>query len=967
MRRPVKYLIAITTAIVFLAVFFAFGLPVFLRAVLVSQLTKNLHRPASVESVSFNPFKLCLTVQGLSIREPGSDGVFVSLELLRVNAEIASVFEGGIDLSEVTLVKPYARIVRTDANTYNFSDLLAGEGKKPEAEPSKPLLFSVANIQITGGSIEFDDHPKKARHKITSLDLALPLISNFKHNVDVFVQPSFAATINGKPFKMTGQSKPFADTLETSAEINISDLGLAQYLPYVPATLNFKMPSGRLSTRLVVNYIQSARKTAEIKVQGKLGLAELEIVSLNDKPLLKLPTLAVSGIACTVNNRDIVIDDIAIEGLNVALAREKDGSISLQKLVGPDNQTVSKPDPAAKEPAAAPAWTVLVKKFKFAGGAVLFDDLAPSQPAQFRIDPIDFTLSNISTAKDSRAELDFRCRINKESQLSLLGGFTISPLAANITLDLANLDIKFAQSYLPDTLQLNFTGGSLSVKGSSDFQQNEKAAPVIVWQGDIRLANFAAGNKKDAEELLKFSALELVSMRAGTSPVSLDIKTVKLVGLFMRPVVEADGSVNLTSLAGAPAAAEPPKTPAPAPAVQKKEPLPAINIGSIVLEKGRIQFVDKSIKPRYSTDLADIQGRITGISTKPESQADIQLSAKLNRYAPFKVTGTISPLREKLTADIKVLFENIDLSPFSPYSGKFIGRVVEKGRLSIDLAYTIKDNQLTSQNKVFLDQFTLGKSVASKDATSLPVGLAISLLKDRKGGIHLDLPVSGSLEDPSFKVSRVVLQTLVNLLEKAALSPFALVGALIPGGADISNIACTCGTAELGDEAAKKIDAVAGLLAEKTDLSLEIQAVAEADNDREGLRQEKVMAKLRALKFQDLSKKEREGLTPDKVVISSNEYEDYLRQAYKAEKFQKPEGMLGLKKRLPVDEMKKLMIENTKVDDEDMKELLQQRGLAVKQYLTETVKVPAERLFIIDSRLDSGKGPAGCCVEFKLK
>ena len=132
--------------------------------------------------------------------------------------------------------------------------------RSPRRSRQSPLLFSVANIQITGGSVEFDDRPKKASHRITALELGLPLISNFKQQVDVFVQPSFSATINGKPFKMTGQSKPFADSLETSAEINITDLSLAQYLPYVPATLNFKMPSGRLSTRLVINYIQSAKK-----------------------------------------------------------------------------------------------------------------------------------------------------------------------------------------------------------------------------------------------------------------------------------------------------------------------------------------------------------------------------------------------------------------------------------------------------------------------------------------------------------------------------------------------------------------------------------------------------------------------------------------------------------------------------------------------------------------------------------
>jgi uncharacterized protein involved in outer membrane biogenesis len=961
MRRPVKYFVYITAAVIVLAAFVAFGLPAILRAVLASQLSKNLHRPATVEAVSFNPFKLCLTIQGLAIREADNSTGFVSFDLLRVNAEIASVYEGGIDLSEVTLVNPSVHIARTEVNSYNFSDLLTAEEKKPDAQPSKPVLFSVANIRITGGTVEFDDRPKKASHRVTSLDLGLPLISNFKHHVEVFVQPSFSAIINGKTFKMTGQSKPFADSLETSADIHITDLSLAKYLPYVPATLNFKMPSGRLSTRLEINYIQSAQKSAEVKVQGKLGLAELEIVSLDDKPILKLPSLTVSGIDSTINSRQVSIDEIALEGLSLALAREKDGSISLQKLVGADNQTGGKPAQAQQEPAAAPAWTVQVKKFKCAGGSVLFDDKLPALPAQFRIDPINFTLSNISTVPKESAEADFACRINGESALSLKGPFTIEPLAANMNIDLAGLDIGFAQSYVPDTLLLALTGGTFWLKGSVDFKQATDAAPAITWLGDMRLANFAAVRRGDKEDLLKCSSLELQSMRTVTSPLSLDIKTIKITGLFMRPVVEADGTVNLTSLTASPATAVKP-VPAPSP----KEPLPNVNIGSLVLEKGRMQFTDKSIKPRYTAELSDIKGRITGLSTNPNSQAAINLNAKLNRYAPFKVTGTVSPLREKLTADVKVNFDNIDLSPFSPYSGKFIGRMVEKGRLSLDLTYTIKDNQLTSQNKVFLDQFTLGKSVDSKDATSLPVGLAISLLKDRKGEIHLDLPVSGSLDDPSFKVSKVILQTLVNLLEKAATSPFALVGALIPGGADISNITFTCGTAEVSEEAIKKLDVVAGLLAEKTDLSLEIQAAADAEADLEGLRQEMVMRRMRALKFNDLSKKEREGLTPEKVAIASGEYEEYLWQAYKAEKMPK-QTVLGLTKKLPAEEMKKLMAEHMQVDDEDMKDLLQQRGLAVKQYLTETAKVPPERLFIIDSRLDSGKGPAGCCVEFKLK
>ena len=963
MRRPVKYLVSVTAVVLFLTVFFCFGLPAILKGVLKSQIKKNLHCPSSVESISFNPFNLCLTVQGLFILEQKSDAVLVSFDLLRLNAEIVSVFEGGIDLSEVTLVKPFVRLVRTELYTYNFQNIFVGTEKKSAVKPSKPMLFSVGNIRITGGVIEFDDRPKKSVHMVTDLELNLPLISNFKHQVDNFVQPMFSATINGRPFNLTGQSKPFTDTLETSAEINITDLSLAQYLAYVPAELNFKMISGLLSTRLVLNYIQRADKKMELRVQGNLGLKELEIVSFNDNPILKLPSMEVSGINCGFNERDIVIDDIVLEGMSLAVVREKDGSISLQKMVGTDNQTSGKPVAQLQAPADESLWTMQVKKLRFKEGAISFDDLFPVQPAKIHIDSINFIFNNLATSKNSSADLDYSCIINNNSPLSLLGNLTLNPLTVNLNLDLAKLDIRFARSYLPDTLQLDLTQGILRLKGSIDYKMVKDSAPDIIWQGGMNLVNFAAERSGDKKDLLKFSSLDLKSMRVRTSPLSLDIKTVKLTGFFMRPVIEADGRMNLSTLNSEP------KAPAThsASASSKKEPLPSIDISVIDLENGRVLFVDKSIKPRYSTDLTDIQGRILNISTKPDSPANIQLSANLNKYAPFKLSGTIKPLQEKLDADIKILFKNIDLNSFSPYSGKFIGRIIKKGSLSLDLDYKIQDNQLVSQNKVFLDQFILGKSVKSKEATSLPVGLAISLLKDRNGEIHLDLPVSGSLDDPGFKVRKVILKMLVNLLEKAATSPFTLLGKLIPGGAEISTINFACGTSRLNDEAIKKLDLLAGLLIKKPDLNLEIQSVAETDLDREGLRKEKIMQKMRSLKFNDLSKKEREGLAIGKVIIESEEYEDYLRLAYKDEKFKKPKGFLGINKRLPANEMWSLMEKHTSVDDEDMNALQQQRGLVGKHYLIETHKVLAERLFIVDSRFASGKVPEDSCVEFKLK
>jgi len=260
MRRPVKIILWSCAGVLILALFFAFGLPAILRTVLESQLAKNLNRPVTVESVQFNPFTLCLTVQGLTIREPDDSAVFLSFERLFVNADIASLFKRGLVLSEVTLEKPHVRVVRAEENSYNFSDMLPAEDAQPEAadeQPAKPFLFSVANIQLIDGSVEFDDRPARLVHTVTGIEIGLPLISNFDQYVDVFVQPSFSATIDGRPFNLNAQTKPFTDSLETDLDLNLTDLELTQYLAYVPVQLNFKMLSGRLNTNLKLRYVQN--------------------------------------------------------------------------------------------------------------------------------------------------------------------------------------------------------------------------------------------------------------------------------------------------------------------------------------------------------------------------------------------------------------------------------------------------------------------------------------------------------------------------------------------------------------------------------------------------------------------------------------------------------------------------------------------------------------------------------------
>src|SRR4029079_6911446 len=118
---------------------------------------------------------------------------------------------------------------------------------------------------------------------------------------------------------------------------------------------------------------------------------------------------------------------------------------------------------------------------------------------------------------------------------------------------------------------------------------------------------------------------------------------------------------------------------------------------------------------------------------------------------------------------------DVDLPPLTPYSVKYAGYGIEKGKLTFDVHYKIEDRKLTATNRLVLDQLTFNRErIDSPTATKLPVLLAVSLLQDRNGVIDINLPVAGSLDDPQFSVGGLIIRVIVNLLTKAVTAPFAL-------------------------------------------------------------------------------------------------------------------------------------------------------------------------------------------------
>ena len=297
--------------------------------------------------------------------------------------------------------------------------------------------------------------------------------------------------------------------------------------------------------------------------------------------------------------------------------------------------------------------------------------------------------------------------------------------------------------------------------------------------------------------------------------------------------------------------------------------------------------------------------------------------------------------------------KEIELSPMTPYSGRYVGYGIEKGKLSFNVKYKLENRKLSAENKIILNQLTFGEKIESPDATKLPVLFAVSLLKDRNGVIDIDLPISGSLDDPQFSVGGIIWRIIVNILTKAVTAPFSLLGAAFSGGGsgeELSYVEFDNGRATLNDAARSKIATLAKALNNRPSINLELIGRVDPATDLEGLKRVGIERKAKAQKLRELVRQGAAQRSVDDIQFEKDEYPKYLKAAYGEESFPKPRNLIGFAVDLPVAEMEKLMMQNAKATDDDMRQLASQRAQAVRAALLATGQVAADRLFIVAAK-----------------
>lgn len=1087
-----------------LVVFGLFGFlaaPPLFKSILLSQLSKELHREVSIETIAINPFALTARLGGFSVKSAGGREV-VGFDELLVNLSTASLFKFAVVVDGARLQGPRLAVTRLADGRYDISDLL-DEWMKPKEEPDSGVpRFSVNNIELIGGKIVFDDQPRGKVQTVGEINLALPFVSSLPYQAEILVEPSFSASLNGSPLVLRGRSKPFAGTHESELDLDIDRFDLAGLQAYLPPGLPIRLTAGTLDSELKVVFKEVSDQVFSLSVLGRAHVSGLALTESSGQPLLGWRRLDIELANADLINQKIAVKQIALDGLDLSLAVNRQGEFNVLRLADTMHQPAARqaPPPAAGQPLewslgefvlsngllrwqddsnltpvagqvrdlharvgkvdshlAAPieiaevayqvdlgerfrvekmqlkgmrvdlprhridiaevnntqtrarllrnrdgqiewvsspvlktiratdakarderAWIGNVAKLNIEDLALRFEDQATRPAARQELEDFSLHAENIGNEPNKKGRLSVQGLINKKGSLKVDGNLQIMPLNAQLTIATQAIPVMPLEPYFNQFLNIALSRGQVSNQGELTALI-DKDGFKGGYKGSLTLGDFLAVDKVNSADFLKWKSLYLGAVDFRLQPMSLNVGEIALADFYSKLILSQAGRLNLQDLVKKPGGEKPVTAPSPSPAPTAanktalvkapepvKPPMP-IKIAKITLQNGTVNFSDFFVKPNYSVNVTKLGGRVSGLSSAANTVADLDLRGSYANSAPVHIAGKLNPLAAKSFLDIKADVTGVDLVGFSPYAGKYAGYNIEKGKLSLSLAYKLENNLLSADNKLFIDQFTFGDRVESSFATKMPVNLAISLLKNNRGEIDLNLPISGSLDDPEFSVGGLIVKVIVNLFVKAVTSPFALLGSMFGGGEELSNVEFAAGRATLNDTAGKKLEALSKALTERAALKLEITGRADPEVDREGIKRVAIERAMRAEKLKDLIKKSGEGASLDSIEILPGEYPTYLTRAYKEAKFPKPRNFVGMQKDLPIEEMEKLLLTNFPATDEDVRGLAERRAEAVQSWLVDSGKVPVERIFLLPVKTAADDKAKANRVDFSLR
>ena len=872
------------------------------------------------------------------------------------------------------------------------------------ASAASPWQISIERVSLQGGSVTWSDESTTPRAQLaaTALNLQAKQIGwPFAANDPQPIAFEGSSLLDQGSLTFSGT----ATDAKASVSAQLSALPLATFAPYLQP---FLIPTLTGSADVQAGLLwQAQRGDQKAVLQITLPMAQLSnlLLAKDKNKLAQIKQISAQAAQIDLQTQSVKVQKIAVNGVQTRVERSEQGRWMAQDWLRASTAAASAPQTSA----TSADWKISLVDIELDAPQLAFIDRQPTPTSKKTVaidiaqlkarasgiellgselgkKPIPISLSLQLAQGEAQATKPAKVA-SDAGQIKLQGQIALTPLAVQLEGQLQRLPIHAVEPYFSEALNIDLLRLEASYNGKFQLTQSTQGLQIKLagdalleeLQTTLRGAALAASSGGVVgDELLNWRALNVkalaVDMTPG-APLKIEVGEAALTDFFARILVSEQGRVNLQDIVKSDPAASSStaattnsialradSTPATGTkslqnTASSSSPEPIISIGQISLINGKVFFSDRFIKPNYAANLSELTGKLGAFSSQPlpsssnsgvVQMAPLELRGKAEGTAQLEILGQLNPLAKPLALDITGKVRDLELAPLSPYSVKYAGHGIERGKLSVDVKYLVKpDGQLTASNNIVLNQIKFGDKVEGAP-NSLPVKLAVALLADRNGVIDLNLPIQGSLNDPQFSIGPIVFKLIINLVVKAITSPFSLLASAFGGGGDeLSQVAFAQGSALVADAAKPGLDKVIKALQDRPALKMTVIGQASAEVEREGYKKERLKALVAAEKRRNAvaSGSASSATQTAAITVSDAEYPALLKEVYKRSDVPKPRNAIGLVKDIPAPEMEALLLASLPVTEQAMQELATARGVAVRDYLA-SKGLPSDRLFL---------------------
>ncbi|MGZ5076326.1 MAG: DUF748 domain-containing protein [Methylobacter sp.] len=933
-------------------------LPLLVKSKLPALIQQQTGRKASLAKVRFDPFSFKLSLQGFELQEPagrlftGFDDLFVDINILQ------SIGKTTLVIDKVFLNKPAVRIARDNHGTFNFQDLL-GNKSEDKQDGGKVFPLHIVKLSIVEGKLDWEDahfeNPEK--ETIYPVNLAIENFTTQADNpaeFDLTLELSSGGKLDWRgsvglnPMSSSGHIKLDNVKLSTVRALAMQDLVQLDLQGYELLEADYKAGYSDNKFNMTVN-------------QGQFELHDVQASpTAQNKALVKMLKLAVQGIGFNFANHELTIDSVSANDADFNTSLNAEGVFNYQAVL-----PVAKAETNSVESTQSTPWNIRINNIALNNFGLAFEDQSLKKPVTMTAKPINFKLTNFTNKEGASLPFQFSAGFNQKGSIKLDGSAVIQPLSARITVDVKDIALENFQSYVDQFAKVDLIDGALAVDGNVLVSEPAQDQLDVKFAGSTKIVDFLTRDQVKNKDLVKWESLTLSGIDLDLSKNQYHAGTLLIDKPYARVVIKQDKTINFNDIIIAGKKPEKDKqqtvTVKTDKSAQPDTPKPTFKLGKIQIVDGSSDFSDFSMILPFTAQIKSLDGGASDISSERKSTVKFDLKGNAYDLAPVDINGEISPYLGDY--NVKVNFNGMPMPLISPYMVQFAGYKVEKGKMTLGLNYKVENKELTASNNILIDHFELGEKVENPNAVSLPLELAVALMKDSDGKIRMDVPITGSLDDPKFSITHIVVDALTNAIGKVLTSPFRALASLIGSEEDLSTIGFAAGSAELNKQQIGKLDDLAKALKARPVLKLDIKGAAYQEQDWPEVSDDALYDQLKRMKAAEINKQGGKKIRPEYVVISDQDYRRLMEQLF-VEKFP-----LMVEKTL----LGKLRLVGSKADTDThefyavakqklsaiivpeqqrLKSLAAERAQAIARYVVQKGGIENDRVYILDTAID---------------